>query len=329
MNHRYRRACAAAVLAAGLLALSPLTASAQADRPVDGPIRIVVPFTAGGNVDIVARIVAQGLAEQLATSVIVENKPGANAIIGAESVARATADGRTLLFATAETHAINPHIYRKLSYDPLKDFITVGVVDSFPFALVSTPAIPATTLDAFVRYARENGDRMNYASWGVGSTSQIAFEQLKQVTGFEAVHVPFKGAAPAITAVAAGDVQAFMVPFSVARPQAASGRVRILAVTSEAREESAPDVPTAREQGVPVVIGGWHVLAAPRGTPPATVRRLNEALNAVTGTAAVREKLLKQGVKPATSTPESAQSMVETEWKRWGDVAKAASISAD
>ncbi len=324
---RITRAAALTLIAA--LALAPFTASAQSDRLPDGPIRIVVPFTAGGNVDIVARIVAQALADDLKASVIVENKPGANAIIGAESVARSPADGRTLLFGTAETHAINPHIYRKLAYDPLKDFVTVGVVDSFPFALVSSPTVPAASLGDFVRYAKDHGADMNYATWGVGSTSQIAFEQLKQVAGFQAVHVPFKGAAPAITAVAGGEVQAFMVPLSVARPQAQAGRVRILAVTSESRDESAPDVPTAREQGVPVVIGGWHVLAAPRGTPAATVKRLNQALNAATGAPAVRERLLKQGVQPASSTPEAAQAMVEAEWRRWGDVAKAAAISAD
>ncbi len=324
---RIARAAALALVAA--LTTAPLAVSAQSERLPDGPIRIVVPFTAGGNVDIVARIVAQGRAEDLGTSVIVENKPGANAIIGAESVARAPADGRTLLFATAETHAINPHIYRKLGYDPLKDFVTVGVVDSFPFALVSSPKVPATTLGEFVRYAKDHGAQMNYATWGVGSTSQIAFEQLKQVAGFDAVHVPFKGAAPAITAVAAGEVQAFMVPLSVARPQAQSGRVRILAVTSDARDDAAPEVPTAREQGVPVVIGGWHVLAAPRGTPAAAVKRLNAALNVVTGAEAVRERLVKQGVRPARSTPEAAQAMVEAEWKRWGDVAKAAAVSAD
>ena len=129
--------------------------------------------------------------------------------------------------------------------------------------------------------------------------------------------------------MAGGEVQAFMVPLSVARPQAQAGRVRILAVTSEARDESAPEVPTAREQGVPIVIGGWHVLAAPRGTPDATVKRLNDALNAVTGAPAVRERLLMQGVQPASSTPDAAQAMVAAEWKRWGDVAKAAAISAD
>jgi len=293
------------------------------------PVHIVVPFPPGGNVDIVARIVAQGLTEETKTSVIVENRAGANAIIGADYVARAAPDGRTLLFATAETHAINPNIHRKLSYEPLKDFVSVGIVDQFTFSLVVSPTLPVTSLSEFVAYAKKNEGKLNYASWGNGSISQIAFEQLKQSAGINLVHVPFQGAAPAITAVAAGNVEAFIVPLSVARPQAASGRVKLLAVTSAKREDSAPDVPTATEQGVPVVIRGWHVLAAPSRTPQSVVLSLNRSLNSVTARPDIREKLLKAGVQPAVSTPEEAQSMVRAEWQRWGEVARAAGIRAD
>jgi tripartite-type tricarboxylate transporter receptor subunit TctC len=314
----------------GLLALGacPL-ASAQTASLLERPVQIVVPFTAGGNVDIVARTIAQGLTERLKQNVVVENKPGANAIIGAESVARAAPNGSTLLLGTAETHAINPHIYRKLSYDPLADFTTVGIVSRFPFALVVSPGLPVTDLAGFVAYAKRNAGKLNYASWGVGSTAQIAFEQFKQVTGIDLVHVPFKGAAPAITAVAAGDVQAFMVPLSVAVPQAANGRVKILAVTSAQRDDSAPEIPTASEQGVPVVIGGWHVLAAPKATPAAVVSQLNAALNAVTASDEYKGRLTRQGVRPAQSTPAEAQAMVEAEWKRWGDVVQKAGVTAE
>jgi tripartite-type tricarboxylate transporter receptor subunit TctC len=308
-----------------LIACSSALAQSYPERPV----HVVVPFTPGGNVDIVARIVAQGLSEEMKQSFVVENKPGANAAIGADYVARAAPNGYTLLFATAETHALNPHIQKKLSYDPLKDFTTVGIVDQFPFSLVVNPKLPVSNLAEFIAYAKKNEGKLNFASWGNGSTSQIAFEQLKQATGINLVHVPFQGAAPAITAVAAGNVEAFIVPLSVARPQAASGRVKLLAVTSAKREDSAPDVPTATEQGVPVVISGWHVLAAPSGTPQRIVSLLNNSLNAVTGRADIREKLLKAGVQPATSTPEEAQNMVRAEWQRWGQVARTAGITAD
>ena len=313
-----------------IIAFALLVATfAHAQSWPERPVHIVVPFTPGGNVDIVARIVAQGLTEELKQSVVVENKPGANAAIGADYVARATPNGHTLLFGTAETHALNPHIQKKLAYDPLKDFATVGVVDRFPFSLVVNPKLPVASLGEFVAHAKKNDGKLNYASWGNGSTSQIAFEQLKQATGMNLVHVPFQGAAPAITAVAAGNVEAFIVPLSVARPQAQSGRVRLLAVTSAKREESAPEVPTATEQGIPVVISGWHILAAPARTPQDVIARLNRALNAVNARPDVREKLLKAGVQPAASTPAEAQEMVRAEYQRWGSVARTAGISSD
>src|SRR5215218_6822105 len=231
------------LLAIWLLAASSALAQGWPDRPV----HVIVPFTPGGNVDIVARIVAQGMSEELKQGVVVENKPGANAAIGAEYVARQKADGYTVLFGTAETHALNPHLRKALPYDPLKDLVAAGIVDVFPFSLVVSPKLPVNGLAEFVAYAKQNDGKLNFSSWGNGSTSQIAFEQIKQLTGMTLVHVPFQGAAPAITAVAAGEVQAFVVPLSVARPQAANGRVKLVAVTSEKREASAPEVPTAKE----------------------------------------------------------------------------------
>lgn len=303
-------------------------AFAQGGFP-DKPVHIVVPFTPGGNVDIVARIVSQGLSEELKQAVVVENKPGANAAIGAEYVARSAANGHALLFATAESHALNPHLRKSLQYDPMRDFTSIGVVDRFAFSLVVSPKLAVAGLAEFVAHAKKNPGKLNFASWGNGSTSQIAFEQIKQAAGIEMVHVPFQGAAPAIAAVAAGSVEAFVVPLSVARPQAASGRVKLLAVTSAAREAAAPEVPTATEQGVPVVISGWHVLAAPAATPREIVAQLNRALNAVTARPDIRDKLLKAGVQPANTSPEEAQALVRAEWQRWGEVARKAGISPE
>ena len=313
------------LFAIALLAASSALAQGWPDRPV----HVIVPFTPGGNVDIVARIVAQGMSEELKQGVVVENKPGANAAIGAEYVARQKADGYTVLFGTAETHALNPHLRKALTYDPLKDLVAAGIVDTFPFSLVVSPKLPVNGLAEFVAYAKQNDGKLNFSSWGNGSTSQIAFEQLKQLTGMNLVHVPFQGAAPAITAVAAGEVQAFVVPLSVARPQAANGRVKLVAVMSEKREASAPDVPTAKEQGVPVVISGWHVLAVPAGTPPDVVARINRALNAANARPEVKEKLLKAGVQPASSSAEEAQAMVKAEYQRWGEVAKKAGLQKE
>ena len=304
-------------------------ADAQPREFPDHPVKLIVPFTPGGNADVVARMVAQGMTEQLKQSVVVENRPGANAMIGAESVARAPADGYTMLLATAESHAINPHIYKKVNYDALKDFTPVGVIGHFPFALVINPKLPVNTLAEFIDHAKKNKGKLNFASWGVGSTSQITFEQLKQATGIDLVHVPFQGAAPAITAIAGGQVDAFMVPLTVAVPQAKSGRVKLLGVTTAQRVATASDIPTLTEQGVPVVSGGWHLLVVPKATPLEVVNQLNRALLATTSAAAMRESLLKAGVDPASTMPQEAEKMLAAEWQRWGQVARAAGVQAD
>jgi tripartite-type tricarboxylate transporter receptor subunit TctC len=194
---------------------------------------------------------------------------------------------------------------------------------------VVNPKLPVNTLAEFVAYAKDHKGKLSYSSWGVGSTSQIAFEQFKQVTGVDILHVPYQGAAPAISAVTAGDVDAFMVPLTVAVPQAKGGRVKLLAVTSDTREDSAPDVPTMKELGYPVVIGGWHVVAVPSKTPKDVIAKLNTALRAATHDPSIRDTLEKQGVDPADTTPEQADAMVRDEFKRWGDIAEAAHITAD
>ena len=326
-----RIASAALFAAVGAVLGAAITtpAFAQSKPFPDHAVRLIVPFTAGGNADVVARMVAQGMGEHLRQSVIVENRPGANAMIGAEAVARAAPDGYTVMLATAESHAINPHIYKKVNYDALKDFAPVGVIGHFPFALVVNPKLPVNTLAEFIDYAKKNKGKLNFASWGVGSTSQITFEQLKQATGIDLVHVPFQGAAPAITAIAGGQVDAFMVPLTVAVPQSRSGRVKLLGVTTAQRIATGPDIPTLTEQGVPVVSGGWHLLVVPKATPVDVVNQLNRALLATTSAAAMRESLLKAGVDPASTSPLEAEKMLAAEWQRWGKVAREAGVQAD
>lgn len=285
------------------------------------PVHFTVPFTAGGNTDAVARIVAKGMSEQLKGSVVVMNKPGANGMIGTEYVAHSQPDGYTLLQGTAESLAINPHIYDKVRYDALKDFVAVGVIGSFPFALVVNPKLPVATLAEFVDYARKRPGQLTFSSWGVGSTSQIAFEQFKQITGIDMLHIAYQGAAPAIAAVVAGDVDAFMVPLTVAVPQARGGMVKLLGITSAQREKSAPDIPTMTEQGYPVVIGGWHVIVVPRETPADVVGKLNAALNGALQDKDVRAVLTAQGLTPANTTPAEAMQWIRTEYERWGGIA--------
>lgn len=320
-----RRLHGVLVFAALMGALAPAQASTFPDRP----LRIVVPFAAGGNVDIVTRIVATGLSEALGQSVVVENKAGANGVIGAESVARASPDGYTLFIATAETMALNPFLMKSVPYDPLKDFAAIGLMDDFPFTLTVNPQLPVKSVNDFVTYARANQGKLNFSSWGTGSIGQIAFEQFSQATGIQMQHIPFKGAAPAIMAVATGEVHAFMATLSVARPQAASGRVRILAITTPERDPSAPDIPTLREMGVDVVIRGWHILVAPAATPAPVISRLNGALVSTVRRPDISEKLVGVGVRPVTSTAEEAQAMIRSENTRWRDVARKAGLKAE
>ncbi|HEY0294060.1 MAG TPA: tripartite tricarboxylate transporter substrate binding protein [Bordetella sp.] len=316
-------------VACSALLLSAWALAAQAAFPDDGTIRFVVPFTSGGNTDVVARIVAKGMSARLKAPVIVVNKPGANAMVGAEYVAHAKPDGYTMMLGTAESLAINPHIYAKVNYDALKDFAEVGVIGGFPFALVANPKLPVKTLADFVDYARKRPGQLTFSSWGVGSTSQIAFEQFKQVTGIDMRHIAYQGAAPAITAVEAGDVDAFMVPLTVAVPQAQGGKVKLLGITNAQREPSAPSIPTMTEQGYPVVIGGWHVLVVPRDTPPDVVRALNAALNAALEDKDVRGVLTAQGLDPAKTTPDEAAQWIRKEFDRWGSIATSAHVSGN
>jgi tripartite-type tricarboxylate transporter receptor subunit TctC len=316
------------LISTSLLLVASIGSSHAAPFP-DHAISLIVPFTAGGNVDISARTIAQGLTEQLGQSIIVENKPGANTMIGTDFVAKSPADGYTLLLAGAEGLAINPHVYKKVNYDALKDFSAVGLVGSFPFALVINPKLPVNNLVEFIEYAKARSGKLNYSSWGIGSTSQIAFEKLKQTSGIDLVHVPFQGAAPAITAVAAGDVDAMMVPLSVALPQASSGRIKILGISTEKRISSVDSIPTLSEQGVPVVISGWQIMVAPKNTPAAIIQTLNQSLNKVINSEATRSSLIKGGINPSPGTPAQANALIESEWSRWGKVAKDAKISLD
>ena len=296
----------------------------------DKPIRIVLGFAPGGNVDIVNRIVGQAMGDELKQSVIIDNRAGANGAIGAEFVARAAPDGYTLFVTVTETHALNPALRKTLPYNPIKDFASVGIVDTFAFALVLAPKFPANNVAGFIAYAKQNPGKLNFSSWGNGSLSQIAMEQLKQSAGIDLLHVPFKGSAPAMTALTAGQVEAFVAPLSLAVPFAADGRVKLIGVTSKQREDTAPNVPTLIEQGLAVDVTGWHVLQVPTGTPASAIATLNRALNVALKRPDVRDKLLKAGVTPAgNSTPQEAQALVESNFHRWGDVARKAGMKQE
>ena len=326
------RARAAFVVAASVAIFLGLAASggdARAQWP-DKPIRVVVPWPAGGGSDVVARVISVQLGEQLKQSVVIDNRPGANGGIGSLSVARAAADGYTLVWVTADTHAMNPHVYPKLGYDPRTDFAAVGIVGYFPYALIVNSAFPANTVSEFVAQAKQQPGKVTFASWGVGGSAHVAMEMFRAQGGFEVLHVPYSGAAPAIAAVAGGQVDSMIVPMSVAGAQAAGGRVKILGLASPKRFAAAPDLKTFAEQGVAIDAGTWVGLMAPANTPEDVIQRINRAVVAVVENPQVREQLIRMNVDPAPAQSAAQfRTFVASEYERWGKIIRGANIRAE
>ena len=326
---RARAAAAVAASVAIFLGLASSPGAARAEWP-EKPIRVVVPWPAGGGSDVVARVISVQLGEQLKQSVVIDNRPGANGGIGSAAVARAPADGYTLVWVTADTHAMNPHVYPKLGYDPRTDFAAVGIVGYFPYALIVNSAFPANTVAEYVAYAKQQPGKVTFASWGVGGSAHVAMEMFRSQAGFDVLHVPYTGAAPAIAAVAAGQVDSMIVPMSVAKPQAAGGKVKILGLASPKRFAAAPDLKTFAEQGVPIDAGTWVGLMAPANTPDDVIQRLNRAVVAVVENPQVREQLIRMNVDPAPAqTAAQFRTFVASEYDRWGKTIRSANIRAE
>ena len=320
---RFRRTVALATLA--FAAALPLAASAEYP---DKPIKLIVPWPAGGGSDVVARQVAQPLGEKLKQAVVIENRPGANGAIGSDVVARAAPDGYTLVWVTADTHAMNPHVYPKLAYDP-RAATAIGMVGYFPYALIINPNFPANNIAEFVAQAKEKPGKVTFASWGIGGSSHVAMEMFRAQGKFDVLHVPYTGAAPAIQGVISGQVDSMIVPMSVAGPQQAGGKVRVLGLASPKRFAGAPALQTFAEQGVPVNAGTWVGLMGPPSMPSDIVAKLNTALNEVVNTPAMKETLIKLNVEPATQTPQEFRTFVDTEYERWGKTIREAKIRVE
>lgn len=316
------------VSAAGIACAALFSTHAAAQFP-DKPIRLVVPWPAGGGSDVVARIVAQPMGERLKQAIVVDNRPGANGSIGTTMVAKAAPDGYTLIWVTADTHAIIPHVYPKLGYDARKDFASVGIAGYFPYALVANPNFPASTVAEFSAQAKARPGKVTFASWGIGGSSHVAMEMFMQQAKSQMLHVPFQGAAPAIQAVVAGQVDAMIVPMSVADSYAKAGRLKLIGIASPTRFSGAPDLKTMAEQGVPVNAGTWVGIMAPAGTPPEVLTTLNRALNATVESPQVRESLLKFNTDPSTMTVPQFKAFVDAEYLRWGKTISDANIKLE
>ena len=319
-----------ALWGSAMLALVVLHSSAVAQTYPDKTIRLIVGFPAGQASDTTARTIAAKMGEFLKQSIFVDNRPGAGGGISHEAAKNSTADGYTLLMGSTGTLAINPSLYRKLGYDPLKDFQPIGTVAASPLALVTTNSTPVKNVKEMIAYVKSRPGKASYASPGNGTTANIAMEMLKQLTGMDLLHVPYKGSPPMITDMIGGQPEfAFDATTSIV-PIAQSGRVRLLGVTSIKRMSTLPDVPTIAEQGVPGFEAlAWTGMMAPKGTPPAIVEKLNAALNKALKDPAVVAEFSRNGSYALGGTPAEFQRFLLSETERWGKAVKASGAQID
>ena len=306
----------------GGLVSQALPAAAEAAYP-NRPIKMVVPYLAGGTTDLLGRMVAEQLQSGLGGTVIVENKPGIATALGAELVARSPPDGYTLLLATSTTLAINKTLYRKLAYDPEKDFTAIALVAAVPFALIVGPQIPAKTLSEFIAYAKATPG-LTYGSAGNGSPHHLGAEMLKAAAGIEVRHVPYRGSMPAMLDMIAARISFMVVDLQAALPLFRDGKVTVLGVTTSKRVAAAPDIPTLAEAGLAgFELVAWQGVVAPAGLPRSIVDRLAVQIEKLVGDPVTREKLTALAMEPLPgSTPDSFAAYIKTEVDRWAGIVK-------
>jgi len=300
------------------------SASAWAQSYPSKPIRLVVPYPPGGPLDIMARAIGQKLTEAWHQPVVVDNRAGAGGNIGADLVAKSPADGYTLLMGAVATHAINPTLYAKIPYDPVKDFAPVALVAQVPNILVVNPAVPAKSVKELVELARAKPGYLNFGSGSTGSTGHLAGELFKTMAGVQMVHIPYKGGAPAMADLLAGQVQLMFDNLANALPNVRAGRLRALAVTTLARSPAMPDLPTMAESGLPGFdLTTWFGLMVPAGTPPEIVVKLNAEIVRALNAKDMRERLEKMGAEPpANNTPEHFAAFIRAEAGKYAKVVK-------
>src|SRR5262245_8277846 len=293
------------------------------------PVRIIVPFPAGGGYDFNARNIAQKLTDSLGQPVVVENRAGANGNIGSDIAAKAPPDGHTLLLGGIGPQALSVALYPKLPYDPERDLAPISLVAAQPNLLVVKPALPVASLADFIRYAKANPGKLSVGSAGNGSGQHFGLEQLKQDAGIDAVHVPYKGAAPLHAALLGGEIDAAFNIIQLPMPQVRKGELRALAIASRKRSPLAPDVPTMAELGYAIDFDTWYGLYAPAGTPREILQRLHAETVKALQAADFRERAAALGVDLIGSTPEELASHQRAEISRWTKIGKAASIKVD
>jgi tripartite-type tricarboxylate transporter receptor subunit TctC len=303
--------------------------AARAQAYPEHALRFVVPYPPGGGTDVIARIVQGKLQSALGQNIVIDNKGGAGGSLGTDIVAKAPADGYTVLF-TLNSHTVNPAIYAKLPFDTLKDFEPVGTVASLPQILVANPQFPANNVAELIALAKAKPGSLAYASVGVGSPGHLAGELFKLRTGTQMTHVPYRGGGPAVTDVMGGQVPLLWVSIPAAAQFVKTGKLKALGVSTLKRSAAFPDVPTLQEAGVPdFEVDSWYAMFVPAKTPKPVIAKLNQALNTTLQDPEIREKLLAQGSEAVGGTPEALGQTVNVELVKWAKLAKDASIKAE
>ncbi|WP_419340767.1 Bug family tripartite tricarboxylate transporter substrate binding protein [Achromobacter sp. PD1] len=317
-------------LLAGSLAILALGAAASAHAAwPERPITMVVPFPPGGPTDLVARVLAKQLTDQLGQTVVVENKGGANGNIGMQYAAAAKPDGYTVLYNTSSI-ALSPNLYRSLTFDPVKDFAPVSSTAVIPLVLLVHPSVPAPDTRTFVQYAREHPGKLSYGSAGAGNVTHLGALLLLRSLEIDAVHVPYRGSAPAMTDLVGGQVQLMTNTLNDSLGFIREGKLRALAVTSGTRSEQLPDVPTVAETVAPgFEMGAWQGVVVPAGTPAPVIDKLNAEIRRALQSPEMTRQLKAQGAQALGSTPQEYAAYIKSEIARWGEVVKAANVKLD
>ena len=309
-----------------IVCASPVSAQTFPSKPV----KLVVPFPAGGPLDAVGRAIAQKLTEAWGQSVVVENRPGAGGNIGADYVAKSPADGYTVVMGALSTHAVNPSLYAKMPYDAVKDFAPITLVAITPNVLVVNPSLQVNSVKDLIAYAKAHPGKLSFGSGSNGSAGHLAGELFKVDAGVDMVHVPYKGAAPAMQALLAGDTQLMFDNLASSMPQVKAGKLKALAVTTAQRSRLVPDLPTMAEAGLPGFdISTWFGLMAPAGTPPDVIAKWNGDVVKILNSPDMRERLAGQGAEPAPMTPQEFARFIEHEIPKYARIVKTSGAKID
>lgn len=318
-----------ALLALAALSLAVPMAGARAETYPSRPVKLVVPYPAGGTTDIIARLIATQLSEKLGQPFVVDNRAGASGAIGTSAVAKSAPDGYTLLMGTANTHGINSALQKTLPYDALKDFAPITVVASTPNVLVVNPSLPAQNLPELIALAKKEPGKLNYGSTSAGGSPHMSAELLKMMTGINISHVPYKGAAPMLTDLVGGHIPIGFDNLPSAMPFIESGKLRAIAVTTAKRWPGAPNIPTIAETVPGYEVSGWFGILAPAGTPPAIVDLIQKTVAEAVAKPEVRKQLEAVGAEPVANTPAAFAKQIEADVARWKTVADTTGVKLD